>query len=183
MTARTIAASARAEAERVLAEHHPDATVPVPVESITLRLGAKRVGKRHDGTDAVVFALQSAYGEQVIGVNSSHGGPRQRFALAHALGHVRLHEYELVICHEIRDGGSGKRPAARATIEQERAANHFAAELLIPAPLVLREVRGWLDGADTGSDRDRLTKDLAKLFVVSYEAMAFRLVDLAVIVP
>jgi len=180
---RTIAASARAEAERVLVEHHAAMTLPVPVDLIAERCECQRVGKRHDGTDVIVFALRSAVGDRIIGVNSSHGNPRQRFALAHALGHVRLHEYELVLCHEIRAGGDGKRLSSTASMEQERAANRFAAELLMPAGLVRRETRAWLKGADTGSDRDRLTKDLAKLFAVSYEAMAFRLVDLALIVP
>lgn len=182
MTARTVAASAAREAERVLAAHHPTLSIPVPVDTLVQQCGIRRAGKKHEGTHAIGFTVRDALGSVILGVNSAHGRPRQRFALAHGLGHALLHEYDLCVDHAIR-APNGLPAGSTATMTQERAANRFAAELLMPEAAVMRELAAWLGGRTTASDRERLVTDLHKLFQVPYEAMAFRLVDLAVLVP
>lgn len=182
MTARTIAASAAREAERLLAEHHPNLTVPIPVDVLVQHAGMRRAAKKHGETTAVAFAIRNAVGEHVLGVNSAHGRARQRLALAHALGHALMDEREIVICHAVR-AATGLPAGSTATMPQERAANRFAAELLMPETAVLREVSAWLGDRPAGTDREKLVNDLHKVFAVPAEAMAFRLVDLAIIVP
>lgn len=181
MTARTIAASAAREAEHILAAHHPDGTLPIPVDTIVQRLDMKQGRKQHDGPE-VGFAIRSALGDRVLGVNVTHGRGRQRFALAHVLGHALMDERDLILCHAVR-AASGLPAGSTATMAQERAANRFAAELLMPEVAIMREVSAWLGDRPAGTDRERLVNDLHKLFAVPAEAMAFRLVDLAVIVP
>lgn len=182
MTAQTIAASAAREAERLLTEHHPDLTLPIPVDTIVDRLGMRQGRKRQDTTTAVAFTIRDAIGNITLGVNTVHGRARQRFALAHALGHAQMHEHDLVICHAIR-ANTGLPAGSTATPAQERAANRFAADLLMPESAIARELSVWLGGQPAGLDRERLVNDLHKLFVVPYEAMAFRLVDLSILSP
>ena|GEM_PF-5631666 len=182
MAARTVAASAAREAERVLATHHPALNIPIPVDTLVQQCGMRRAGKKHEGTHAVGFTARDAQGSVILGVNSAHGRARQRFALAHGLGHALLHEYDLCIDHAIR-APNGLPVSSTATMAQERAANRFAAGLLMPEAAIMRELAVWLGGRTTASDRERMVTDLHKLFQVPYEAMAFRLVDLAVLVP
>lgn len=182
MTARTIAASAAREAERTLAAHHPDGAPPVPIDTIVEQLGMRQGRKRQDTTTAVAFTIRDSLGEVTLGVNSFHGRSRQRLALAHALGHALLHQDDLTICHAVR-AASGLPAGSTASMAQERAANRSAADLLMPEPAIMREAAAWLGGREAGIDRERLVNDLHKLFAVPYEAMAFRLVDLAVLVP
>lgn len=182
MTARTIAASAAREAERILAAYHPGGTLPVPIETLVERLGIRQGRKQQNSTTAVGFTIRNSLGDITLGVNTAHGRARQRFALAHALGHALMDERDLILCHAVR-AASGLPAGSTATMAQERAANRFAAELLMPENAVMREVDTWVGDKSAGTDRERLVNDLHKLFGVTVEAMAHRLVDLAVIVP
>ncbi len=152
------------------------ADIPVPVDAIAQSAGYRVLRKKQDG-GPLGFLARSATGENVIGLNGACGRARQRFALAHLLGHGELHSYELVVDREIRVRESGP---GLADAKAEHQATRFAVELLMPAGPVLDRAGAGLDGRP---DREELVKHLAAQFDVSYEAMAFRLVDLAVIVP
>jgi transcriptional regulator with XRE-family HTH domain len=99
-----------------------------------------------------------------IGVNSHQAPVRQRFSVAHELGHFVLHHGDQ---HFIDYGF----PAVEGQVpgynwEHEQAANQFAAELLMPADLVAHDAR------TTSLAR------LARRYDVSQEAMGFRLANL-----
>ena len=92
---------------------------------------------------------------------------RRRFTIAHEIGHHFLHsDGATVLCRPVDVDQADE--AARA---KEREANRFAAELLMPEPLV-RECVGR-DGLEVGA--------LAGAFDVSPIAMAYRLVNLQVL--
>jgi len=99
-----------------------------------------------------------------IWVRRDESETRRRFTIAHEIGHHLLHsDGATVLCRPVDVDQADE--AARA---KERQANRFAAELLMPEPLV-RE-RAEHDGPDTAA--------LADAFDVSPIAMAYRLVNL-----
>lgn len=112
-----------------------------------------------------------------IGVNSSHSENRRRFTIAHEIGHYLLHEEAPLFLDKLptyrvhfRDNES-----SLATNPNEIEANNFAAELLMPAGLLQRELRGSFDiTEDTISD-------LATQFGVSTTALTYRLMNLGII--
>jgi len=96
----------------------------------------------------------------VIWLNDTEARRRKRFTLAHELGHLMLHG---------ADGEGLYRDASFSGTAEERAANEFAAELIMPAAMLRR------GAALVGFDMNRL----ARLFDVSEEALQVRLAILA----
>lgn len=111
-------------------------------------------------------------GVPIIGVNDQHHVNRQRFTLAHELAHVRLHRPHLERVVHV-DKGSLRRDAVSAlgTDAIEVEANAFAAELLMPQPLLELEVAG----RQIDMENDLLIEELARRFKVSVAAMQIRL--------
>ena len=63
--------------------------IPVPVEKIAKSLGARvRFSPLDDELSGFVFVKN---GVPIIGVNSLHHPNRQRYTIAHELGHLELH--------------------------------------------------------------------------------------------
>ena len=112
----------------------------------------------------------------VIGYNQTHVKERQRFSIAHELGHYALHRFERDL---FIDNASFFRSEASASAgdPREREANVFAAALLMPRRLVVRSARkhGLAE-----SDSDAIAA-LAREFKVSAQAMSFRLMNLGLI--
>ena len=80
----------------------------------------------------------------IIGVNSHHHVNRRRFTVAHELGHLILHRKALAgRVHVDRRFPVLMRDSAAASglDPREIEANQFAAELLMPTPLLLAEIR------------------------------------------
>ena len=148
---------------------------PVPVERVARYLGIK-VDKSDLGRDCSGVLIRQGK-RAVIGVNRADHRNRRRFTIAHEIGHYVLHERETYVDTGYRvnfrdlDSGSG-------TKAEEIEANRFAAALLMPESMVRRAFEELaFDLAGTGDDELR---DLARLFGVSTQAMAFRL---AVVIP
>lgn len=100
-----------------------------------------------------------------IGVNSHQAPVRQRFSVAHELGHFVLHHHDQhFIDYGVPAAVEGETPGYNW--EHERGANQFAAELLMPADLIRS------DAKTTSLPR------LARRYEVSQEAIGFRLANL-----
>lgn len=148
---------------------------PVPVESVALHLGLQiEPAKLGDDVSGVLVV---ADGRGVIGVNSDHSAVRQRFSVAHEIGHFVLHRdaQELFIDKTyfaaFRDGRSSTGEDRR-----EREANGFAAALLMPARLVKEAVvHHRFDLGDEAA-----LDALARMFQVSRQAMTFRVANLGI---
>jgi len=114
----------------------------------------------------------SMTGRIVIYINSRHPKRRQRFTLAHELGHYFLHPYKAQRYR--RDLPNG------AADSEEAEANLFAAELLMPdikLRTLLAEYESYhLLDVDIF---DHLTEKLSSEFGVSREAAATRLNDIS----
>jgi Zn-dependent peptidase ImmA (M78 family) len=149
-------------------------SLPIDVEKIARLRGARVV---YEQMDPELSGLLYRDGETVvIGVNSVHHENRQRFTIAHELGHLVLHQGRPVVLDHVvrlnfRDPRSGM-----ATDTEEIQANRFAAELLMPADLVRVEARS---AREAGSPiDDYFEQALAQGFGVSPEAMKNRLTNL-----
>jgi len=151
---------------------------PIPVEKIALQLGL--VVERAVLGDDVSGLLVVQDGRGVIGVNTTQSPTRQRFTIAHELGHFVLHPKAMPVFIDksfLKPYFSAFRNSASSTGEDrlEREANSFAASLLMPAKLVHEAIRELqVDLAD-----DDEVEILAKRFQVSRQAMSFRLANLA----
>jgi len=147
---------------------------PVPIERIAESEGALVVRNHFPGYESG-FALREG-GRWIIGVNTTTSPRRQRFTVAHELGHLLLHEGTLITDYSIyiskRDG-----KASLGTDKEEVEANGFAAEILMPKAMVIAALDRELE-LNEATSRDELIARLARVFRVSNEAMSYRLVNL-----
>jgi Zn-dependent peptidase ImmA (M78 family) len=131
---------------------------PVNVDAIARGLGIIVHYVPNPGWDG---AVSSSEERAEVWIRESDAAVRQRFTLAHEIGHLLLHP--LGVAYRDTQGGT-----MRGFNPMERAANQFAASLLMPTWMV-RAAWGGMSG-DAWS--------LSRLFDVSEQAMSIRLNDL-----
>lgn len=153
----------------------------VPVEKIARKYAVIVREDMPDDISGMLVPLPNDAGEPrwAIVVNRAHAAVRQRFTIAHELGHLLLHRYTTPHADgrhiRFRDEESSK-----GSVREEVEANQFAAELLMPEELVRANLRASVDLADDTKDNEavrRLTR-LAKRFEVSVQALSFRVANL-----
>jgi Zn-dependent peptidase ImmA (M78 family) len=158
------------EAKKLLRQcsiHKP----PVKVEVIAKHLGA--VLRYEPFDDEISGVLYRDKRSIIIGVSSLHHPNRQRFTIAHEIGHLVLHEMEVHVDKGYRVALRNS-TSSQAVDANEIDANRFAAELLMPAHFLEDDVRLFLhDVEDDGELRE-----LARKYRVSTQAMAYRLGNL-----
>lgn len=111
-------------------------------------------------------------GFPIIGVNSQHHPNRQRFTIAHELGHLTLHRdaiEERVHVDKTFQVLMRNTNSASGTERIEIEANQFASELLMPLRL-LDPLLGRYD-----IDDDEPLQRLAHMFRVSKQALEYRI--------
>jgi len=161
----------QAEAREKATDLVKDVTAaPVPVERIAKNLGVRIEYAPLDG-ELSGFA-HTRDGVSMIGVNSLHAAVRQRFTIAHELGHICLHQSELQAVVHV-DKGSLRRDSisSEGSDPLEVEANAFASEFLMPQHLL----QSLLAGKLVDLEDDETIKNLAKRFRVSEAAMRYRL--------
>lgn len=166
--------------EKLLTRHRVKAgTVPVEkiVHAFKIEIKRDRVDQDLSG-----FLVRSKKDDRaIIGANKSHHPHRQRFTIAHELGHFLLHEGNTIHLDEGRAAYTiNMRNSDSSTGEdnEEREANLFAAELLMPAKFLAQDLVG--KNLDLLGDGDFFVK-LAKKYEVSVQALTFRLAYLGYI--
>jgi Zn-dependent peptidase ImmA (M78 family) len=161
----------RTLAEKLLIQHCVYKP-PVDVEQLAILLGIK-VEYEPASDDLCGFLLRDVEQHKVlIGVNKNHSLNRKRFTIAHEVGHFFLHEQEKVhVDYRFRIKLSDE-DSNKESREEEKEANLFAAELLMPVNFIKQDLADVeaLDLVD-----DAILSDLANRYKVSTEAMAFRL--------
>jgi Zn-dependent peptidase ImmA (M78 family) len=109
--------------------------------------------------------LRRPGGDRFVGVNADHHTVRQRFTLAHELGHLHMgHQARVDLASDVF--GTGSSP-------EEVEANYFAAEFLAPRAIV----RAWLEEHDL-VDRAAEASTVARLaleFGIALPTACFRL--------
>ncbi len=154
---------------------------PVPVELIAKKMGAKLTFEPFEGKDDISGMMFRDGEINIIGINSSHPNTRQRFSIAHEIGHLVLHKKKLfidkVVKIDFRDTTS-----SMAIDKNEIAANAFAAELLMPRDFVQREIRREISKQNNVIGKEALIQKLSNTFDVSTQAMEYRLINLGFLV-
>lgn len=151
---------------------------PVPVDAIAKAIG---LDVRYSPTsDDVSGALIRNGKTAIIAVNSAQHENRQRFTIAHEIGHFILHKR--AERHFDEDFRVDYRNAVSSTATQrdEISANRFAAALLMPENLLRRDLMR-MDADER--DADDVIQALAIRYKVSRRAMELRLVNLGFISP
>lgn len=151
-------------------------SAPVNVEKIAKTLGAKiRYSPLDNELSGMIFIKD---GTPIIGVNSLHHPNRQRFTIAHEVGHLVLHRDMITAeVHVDKDFSIGfpmlqrDNQSALGTENVEIEANQFAAELLMPT-LILKNL---LQDKRFDIDDDRPLEQIARKLKVSKQALEFRI--------
>lgn len=145
--------------------------MPVPVEKIAKALGAVvRFSPLDEELSGMIYIKD---GVPIIGVNSLHHPNRQRFTIAHEIGHLVMHRdmiSENVHVDKqfrvlMRDSNS-----STGSEEIEIQANRFAAELLIPSSM-FDPTKFLASDIDDEGPLD----ELAKKFRVSKQMLEYRI--------
>lgn len=154
---------------------------PIDVEKIAYKQGIKTIPYTFTGEiSGVLIEENSSF---TIGYNNNHSEKRQRFTIAHELGHYFLeHQRQGVFVDEsmMRQNLVIFRDSFSSTGEnsQEREANAFAAALLMPKPFI----EDYLKAHSVDLTEEGDLEDMAKKFNVSTGAMAFRLSNLRIFI-
>ncbi len=166
------------EAQKLLKSARIDSP-PVSVDRIAAKLKAQLSFEPFEGKDDISGILYRDELQTVIGINSTHSKARQRFTIAHEIGHLVLHKGELFVDQTVRVNFRDKR-SSLAEDQQEIEANKFAAELLMPPEMIRREVVKCIAKKKVATDMHLIT-ELARVFEVSEQAMGYRLFNLGII--
>ena len=160
------------EQARALVEKLGLKSPPVPVEKLAKALGVRVEYNPFDDELSGMAFLRD--GKPVIGINANHHPNRQRFTIAHELGHILLHQSRLnaaVLVDKSKNFIPRDSISAEGVDPIEVQANAFASELLMPAKLV----RQMLSESTRDLHDDEYLIALAKRFRVSLAALQFRL--------
>ena len=147
-------------------------SAPIAVERVAKHLGAEvRFSPLDDELSGMIYIKNNV---PIIGVNSLHHPNRQRFTIAHEIGHLVMHRSHLsdqvhvdkqfrVLMRDVN--------STTGTDSIEVQANQFASHLLIPA----RILDEYLAGKPFDIDDDGPLEDLAKKVRVSKQTLAYRI--------
>lgn len=153
-------------------------SAPVDVEKLASASGI--VVRYEPAEDSLCgFLLRDPIQQKVIiGVNKNHPENRQRFTIGHELGHFLLHESgKFHVDYKFRLKIS-EDETQREVSTEEKEANLFAAELLMPAKFIKRDL-DKINSPDLFEAldifEDEKLQNLAKHYQVSVQALTFRL--------
>ena len=161
-----------------LLEENDVRRAPVPVDAIARAMGLDV--RYSPTTDDVSGALIRNGKSAVIAVNSAQHENRQRFTIAHEIGHFILHKRAQRHFDEDFRIDYRNSVSSEATERDEIQANIFAAALLMPEKFLRRDI---LRMEADESDSDHVIQLLALRYKVSSRAMELRLLNLGFISP
>jgi Zn-dependent peptidase ImmA (M78 family) len=157
--------------EQLLREHRIR-SAPVPVVDIAKALGAEvQVKPAEDDLSGFLYRDRKIK-HAVIGVNANHHPNRRNFTAAHELGHFLLHDFDQIHVDRQFKVWLRNEASSQGTDNEEKEANLFAAEFLMPATFLAKDIEkiGEFDLLDEG-----VVQELAERYHVSAQAMTFRL--------
>lgn len=145
-------------------------------EPVNVNKVAKKLGIRIDPEDLdnhISGYILMKKGIANIGLNRNHPQVRQRFTIAHEIGHYKLHSYVPLFIDEYK-GAIYRSKEIPQNYKMEKEANAFAASLLMPSELISKK----LNLLDEILSYDQKVEIMSKDFNVSEQAMDYRLRDL-----
>jgi Zn-dependent peptidase ImmA (M78 family) len=136
-------------------------TIPLNVQAVAEFLGLEVVEEPMD--DDLSGYLERRGGTWVVGVNAFHHINRKRFTIAHEIAHFMLHSAQQASFHDRTFSRRATDPSP-----MEREADRFAAELIMPEPMVRNLIASGVTSLSA----------LAERFRVSALAMNYRVKNL-----
>lgn len=139
-------AKAKLEAEKILRENFIT-QAPIPVEELVEFEGLGLIRTQfEDGAIAGVINLEKKY----LLINANDSLTRQRFTIAHELGHWILHKEFMQLNKDM--AVLYRKPLGEAESDAfEREANCFAANLLVPEEMLREAIKSGYDEASLAS--------------------------------
>jgi Zn-dependent peptidase ImmA (M78 family) len=168
--------SPEARAQALLGEHGL-AKVPIPIEKLAIDLGADV--RRHAFEDDTSGMLIRDAGRVIIAVNSTHSESRQRFTIAHEIGHWILHRGRSLVVDATVKVNLRAKNSGFASQREETEANQFAAALLMPTV----SVQSLYEKTSSGLTLNEIVGFMSARFKVSTDAMQYRLTNLGLVMP
>lgn len=145
----------------------------IDVDSIADHYNINITYQDFDDDSSGLLLIQN--GKAIIAINIDNSPNRQRFTIAHELGHYFLHannkENDLFIDQTLYHRND---KSSHGTYKQEIQANKFAAALLMPEEMIKEVIEN--EELDLSDDLDLLL--LSNKFKVSEKAMSYRLGNL-----
>ena len=136
--------------------------LPIPLSTIVDKLGYTVYSlSKKDAPKNFVGAVD--YSRKAIFVNDDDCYYRQRFTIAHEIGHILLHKHPAFIDYRKESGGYHD--------SKEQSANCFAANLLMPENVFVEK---WMQTCGS-------LPMLSQLFAVSEDAVYFRAKNLGLL--
>lgn len=131
-------------------------SAPIPLEKVA-ELFSIPVVQYPYFPEGVSGTIINEHDLKVIGVNDNHAQVRQRFTIAHELGHYLMAHDDTKFIDDTFDKPNQK----------EQEANKFAAELLMPYDFLKKDL-------EKGNIK---IKELAQKYLVSEQSMSIRLLE------
>lgn len=169
------------KAESLLKKYNLFDLIPIDVFSLAKSIGINFIDHKLSDDISGVLIINNGIGS--IGYNSNHPIVRQRFTVAHEIGHF-------VLNHSREGSVFIDQPSKHMTTKlyrnsnsssgenlQEIEANNFAASLLMPKKHVIPQSKNYSISDLTGNGIEKM----AKVFNVSTQSMIFRLINLDII--
>lgn len=149
--------------------------IPIDVRALAKKLGVRVIFQDLDDDISGLLVIKND--RPTIGVNDAHHPNRQKFTIAHELGHYVLHRDidDLFIDSKLiyyRDKSSSD-----GVQQREIEANSFAAEVLMPATLI----RKYLKEKEPDLSNEFTMQRMASAFNVSEQALTIRLTRLSLL--
>jgi Zn-dependent peptidase ImmA (M78 family) len=142
---------------------------PVPVEAIARKLKAELRYLAYDGQLSGMIFREGD--RTIIGVNALHHPNRQRFTVAHELGHMILHAETPLFIDKQFKMTRADRKEGEDWVPEEIEANRFASELLVPTDFLRRDV----DHITLDVEDQHQIEILARRYRVSIPMMTIRI--------
>ncbi|MDD4412471.1 MAG: ImmA/IrrE family metallo-endopeptidase [Patescibacteria group bacterium] len=167
------------KAEKILSDQKI-VKVPVDIESIAKSMGID-VTKIEFSKDEISGAIKmkGKQGNPIIAINQNHCIERQRFTIAHEIGHFVLHSIDNMHIDSAGVYFRDSNASSSTTNLKEAQANQFAAEILMPRGLVIKDLQGDFKLKNNNEDIMTIAK-LAKKYNVSQQAMMIRIGGLVI---
>ena len=148
-------------AERLLQEVGVTDPNEIDLEAIAFYLGARVRYRKLEGCEARIIGRNDA---AIITIGKDCSDRRERFSLAHEIGHWTHHKGQTLVCRVEESTPQGK-------MSPERVANTYAADLLMPRYLFSPVARSY------PKLNFKTVNDIADIFHTSRPATAIRLVE------
>lgn len=145
---------------------------PVPVKKIAQRLDLDLQFYSFDKEEFSGILVREGK-KSVLGVNASHHPNRQRFTIAHEIGHFLLHEGDRVFVDRSYNVSLRSSTSSLGTDVEEIEANTFASLLLIPERFLSKD----LEASELDLEDKIAIAHLARRYRVSAQAMTLRLIN------